>query len=103
MLESWKVRPKKLESWNVGKLECWKVGKLGPKQLESWKVGKLGRTKLESWKAKPRNIGRKLEIQHIRLNISTSTNTSTHDEYLNYSGIMLFYILSLIGVLISNQ
>ena len=49
----------------------------------SWKVGKLGRTKLESWKVKPKNIGQKLESQHIRLNISTSTNTSTHDEYLN--------------------
>ena len=52
---------------------------------------------------KPKNIGQKLESQHIRLNISTSTNTSAHDGFLNYSGIMLFYILSLIGVLISNQ
>ena len=70
------------------------VGKLG-----NWKV----RSKKESWKVKPKNIGQKLKSQHIRLNISTSTNTSTHDEHLNYSGIMLFYILSLVGVLISNQ
>ena len=52
---------------------------------------------------KPKNIGQKLESQHRRLNISTSTDASTHDEYLHYSGIMLFYMLSLIGVLITNQ
>ena len=105
-MENWKVGklgPTKLESWNVrprkiGKLECWKVG-----VLESWNVGKLGRTKLDSWKVKPKNIGQELESQHISLNMSTRTNTSTHDEYLNCSGIMLFYVLSLIGVLISNQ
>ena len=65
--------------------------------LESWKVGKL-----ECWKVRSKTV-QKLESQHIRLNISTSTNTSTHDEYLNYSGTMLFYILALLGVLISNQ
>ena len=52
---------------------------------------------------KPKNIGQKLESQHIRLNISTSTNTITHGEYLNYGGMMLFYIRSLIRVLISNE
>ena len=100
MLESWKARPKKggmLESWNVGKLESWNVAKLGAKQLESWKVRPNQVGKLES---EAKNIGQKLESQHIRLSIGTSTHTGTHDEYLNCSGIMLFYILSLMGVLI---
>ena len=93
---------------NFGILESkahknWKVGMLESSVRNSWKVGELGRKKLESWKVKPKNIGQKLESQHIRHNISTSTNTSTHDEYSNCSGIMLFYILSLIGVLVSNQ
>ena len=81
-------------------LESCNVGKLGPKQLESWKARPNRVGKLES---EAQNIGQKLECQHIRLNISTSTNASTHDEYLNYSGIALLYILSLRGVLISNQ
>ena len=100
-LESWRIG--KLESWRIGKLENWKAGKLECWKVRSKKVGKLGRTKLESWKVKPKNIGQKLKSQHIRHNISTSTNTSTHGEYINYSGIMLFYILSRIRILISNQ
>ena len=42
MLESWRVRPRK-----IGKLENWKNGKLGPEKLENWKNGKLGP---ETWK-----------------------------------------------------
>ena len=92
MLESWKV-----ESWKVGKFGSWKV------RSESWKVGKLGLTSLEIWKVEPKNMGHKLESQHLKLNISSSNNISTHDEDLNYSSIMLLYILSLIGVLIVKQ
>ena len=50
MLQSWKVRPKKvgmLENWKVGMLESAEVGKLSPKKLASWKLGKSGP---ESWK-----------------------------------------------------
>ena len=60
MLESWKVRPRKLGSWKVGMLESWNIG-----MLESWEVGKFesrDARKLESYVLK---IG-KLEISKVR-------------------------------------
>ena len=102
-----------MECWNVGKLERLNVGKLGRWNVGKLEVGKLGPKLFQSRKVRPnkvgkleseaQDIGQKLESQHRRLNITTTTNTTAHDEYLNYSGILLLYILSLIGVLISNQ
>ena len=53
MLESWKVRSRKIgksEKWKVRPRKIGKMGKLGPEELENWKNGKLGPEKLENWK-----------------------------------------------------
>ena len=66
MLESWKVRPRKigkLEKWEVrprkiGKLEKWKVRPRKIGKLEKWKVRPRKIGKLEKWKVRPRKIRR---------------------------------------------
>ena len=78
MLKSWEIG--KFGGWNIGMQECWKIEKLESREvrkLESWKVrpNKVGK------ESEAQNIGQKLESQHRRLNISNSTNTSTHGEY----------------------